>query len=63
LLRGSLSRFSKMIAALQKRFTAKDTKAHSAPQHTTVVDRRGAARSEGERVVTRRGEARRQPLY
>ncbi|KAF8489787.1 DUF887-domain-containing protein [Russula emetica] len=48
--------FSKMIAALRKRFTAKDTKAHSAPQHTDVVDRHGVARSENDRAMTRRGE-------
>ncbi|KAH9989938.1 DUF887-domain-containing protein [Russula vinacea] len=50
--------FSRMIAALRKRFDAKDTKARSAPQHTNV-DRHIVARSDSERVVTRRGETRR----
>jgi hypothetical protein len=56
---GILNRFSKMIAALQKRFTAKDAKAQSAPQHMNVVDGHGTSRSESEQAVTRRGEARR----
>ena len=58
LAEGKVHRFSKMIAALRKRFDAKDTKARSAPQHTNV-DRHIVARSDSERVVTRRGEARR----
>jgi len=55
--------FSKMIAALQKRFTEKDTKAVSAPQHKNTLDRHGVARTESERVMTRRGEAKRQAPY
>ena len=49
-----------MIAALQKRFTEKNTKAALAPQHKNALDRHGAARTDGERAMTRRGEAKRQ---
>ena len=59
LAEGGVNRFSKMIAALQKRFTEKNTKTHSEQQHKIAIDRRGAARLEGERVMTRRGETRR----
>ena len=59
LAEGVVNRFSKMIAALQKRFTEKNTKTHSEQQHKIAIDRRGAARLEGERVMTRRGETRR----
>jgi hypothetical protein len=55
-------RFSKMVAAIRKRFTAKDTKAHSAPQHTNIVDRHAVAKSENYRTMTRRGEAKRQHI-
>ena len=51
-----------MIAAIRKRFVPKDTKAHSASQHTNVVGRHGAAKSENERAMTRRGEAKRQHI-
>jgi len=49
---------------LRKRFTAdaKDAKAHSAPLHTNIVDRRGVARSENDWAMTRRGEAKRQQI-
>ena len=51
-----------MIAAIRKRFTAKDTKAHSAPQPTNVVDRHGVAKGENDRAMTRRGQAKRQHI-
>ena len=63
LAKGDVNRFSKMIAALQKRFSEKNTKAVSAPQHTNTIERHGVARTEGERVMTRRGEAKRQAPY
>ena len=59
LAEGGVNRFSKMIAALQKRFTEKNTKTHSEQQHKNAIDRRGVARPELERVMTRRGETRR----
>lgn len=63
LAKGDVNRFSRMIAALQKRFTEKDTKAASAPQHKNALDRHGAARTDGERVMTRRGEAKRKAPF
>lgn len=57
-----MNRFTKMIAALGKRFNEKDTiKSRSTSQHTNLVDRpKAATRGEHDRRLTTRGEARRQ---
>lgn len=55
-----MNRFTKMIAALRKRFNTKDTKSRSTTQHTNLVDRHKATRGENDRRLTTRGEARRQ---
>ncbi|KAI0289857.1 TLC domain-containing protein, partial [Russula brevipes] len=52
--------FTKMIAALRKRFDAKDTKPRSASHPTNVGDRHGAARFDSDRRLTTRGDTRRQ---
>jgi len=54
--------FTKMIAALRKRFNGNVTKPGSTSQHENPADRHKAARVDNGRRLTTRGEARRQQV-